>query len=217
MIRGVRLIGRIFTRGVLVVLVLVSMSLRVLSLTVSGVQVALSGALSAAGVSTVAAREAAAAQSRRAAARKLTRDTAQRVSNRVARGAARNSASVFGEAIPVVGVAVIAGALAYEVKDACDTARDMAGLEAMVANPQDPDLAFSNATEAFACSDLIPEISALPDRDAIWDEMVSAPGSAWQSAEEYYADLPDRSLISGYDWMLAWLGGVYNSVFGGAE
>lgn len=217
MIGWLRALGRLFTRTVLAGLLVLSMSLTVLSLTVSGVQAALTGALSLVGVQTLAAREAAARQSQRAASRALTRKTTQRVSARVTRGAARNSASVFGEAVPVVGVAVIAGALAYEIRDACDTARDMAGLEAMAANPRDPEAAFAEATGAFDCRDLIPQAGDLPGRDEIWQRVVSAPGEAWTGARDIYADLPELDVNAGYDWMLARLGNVYDSVFGETE
>lgn len=179
LLRALRGLAKAFTRGVLAGLLVLSLSLTVLSLTVSGVQVALSGALSAAGVTTLAAREAAAAQTRRMAARRVTQETSQRVSRRVARGVARNSASVFAEAVPVLGVAVIAGALAYEVKDACDTARDMAGLAAAAGTDGDPEAAFAAASAAFDCTDVIAEAATLPDRDAIWRTMSAGPGQAW--------------------------------------
>jgi hypothetical protein len=204
----------LFNRTVLAVLLVLSLSLTLLSLTVSGVQLALSGALSAAGITTVAAREAAAATTRRTATRQITQQTTRRVTGRIARGAARSSASVVGEAIPVIGVAVIAGALAYEVRDACETARDMAGLEAAAMTDGDPEAAFAEASAAFVCTDLIPDADALLNRAEIWARMTEAPGQAWERMAVYYDDLPDVSMAATYAWMLDSLDAMYRSLFG---
>lgn len=212
-LKALRAVGRLFSRTVLALLLLGSLALTGLSLTVSGVQLALSGALSAAGVTTLAAREAAAVQTRRAATRKLTRETSQRVSKRVARGAVRNSASVFGEAVPVVGVAVIAGALVYEIKDACDTAQDMAGLEAMALAEADPEAAHAAAIASFDCADLIPNADTLPTQDEIWSTAIGTPGKAWAMIADYYDDLPDLSLPQGLSWLQGRLDNLYALVF----
>lgn len=211
-----RVIAGLFSRTVLALLLVASMSLTVLSLTVSGVQVALSGALSAAGMTTIAAREAAAAQTRRTAAKRVAQQTSERVTRRVTRAAARNSSSVVAEAVPFLGVAVIAGALAYDIKDACDTARDMAGLEAAASTDGDPQAAFDAAVAAFDCADLIPEVETLPDRATIWNAMSEAPQQAWESATRYYEGLPDWDPSVPLGWMQGKLGDLYGWISGGA-
>lgn len=175
-------LARVFTRTVLALLLVASLSLTVLSLSVTGVQAVLSGALSAAGISTVLARETAASQTRRAAHRSLARRTSERVTRRVQRQAARGAAAVFGEAVPVAGVAIIAGSLAYDVKDACDTARDMAALDAAATAPADPEAAHAAAEAEFACTTLIPGAADLPTAEDIVAAVTDAPITLWRDA-----------------------------------
>ncbi|NPD17266.1 hypothetical protein HOY34_18915 [Xinfangfangia sp. D13-10-4-6] len=52
-------------------------------------------------------------------------DMAGGVGKRTRTAAAANVASVFGEAVPVYGVAVIVASTAYELKVSCDNMRDM--------------------------------------------------------------------------------------------
>ena len=60
----------------------------------------------------------------------------QRLTSRIARrteiGAARNLGSMFGEAVPVYGIAVIVGATGWEIADACLTMQDMEELNRAV-------------------------------------------------------------------------------------
>ncbi|MDU9002795.1 hypothetical protein [Sedimentitalea todarodis] len=193
-----RLIRRFAT--IFAVLALVaSLAFNVATLTVTGVYAAASSALNAVGVTTVAAREAGERLTRRKAAQKIGRETTKRVSRRVQRGAVRNISSVAGEAIPVVGVAVIAGALSLEVKDACDTAADMAGLEAALAAEADHETARQLATDAFDCTAMIreqlPDFEELPSGEELLRIVTTTPQAAWDAAAEYYDGLvaPDWS------------------------
>lgn len=135
-------------RGTILLLILcASLALNVATVTSSAVFTAVStgvGALT--GASTVMGRQAA----KRTAARQIS----QRVTARAVRGAARASMSSVGEAIPIAGAAVVAAGLAWELHDACATARDMAQLEAMLSE-QD-----TNASSRFVCSELIAEVGA---------------------------------------------------------
>lgn len=188
----IRLIRR-FATFFAVLALIASLAFNVATLTVSGVYAAASGALSAVGFTTVAAREAGERLTRRKAAQKIGRETTRRVSRRVQRGAVRNISSVAGEAIPVVGVAVIAGALSLEVKDACDTAADMAGLEAALATETDPEAAGRFATEAFDCTAMIreqlPDFQELPSVDELLAIVTTTPQVAWEAATVYYDGL----------------------------
>lgn len=106
-------------------------------------------------------------------------DTATRVSKRTAAGAARNAGSVAAEAIPFVGVAVIVGVTAWDLKDSCDTIRDLHELE-LAFNPglgADPD-----ATEVCGMT--------VPTKEDIWQTVKSSPGKAWSAASAHVPDLP---------------------------
>ncbi|WP_164658138.1 hypothetical protein [Tropicibacter sp. Alg240-R139] len=188
---------RFSAKSVFALLLVASIALNIATVTISGVYSAVSGAASAVGLSTVAAREVGEKLTRRKAAQKAVRRTSSRVTQRMAKGAARNTATAFGEAIPLIGVAVIAGGLALEVQDACDTARDMAGLEGVISDPDNPEEAQKKAMEEFECSELIPEAEGLPSIEDIWGGMLSAPGKAWDAAAEYVDELPEIDL-SGY-------------------
>lgn len=198
-----------------VLLLLASLTFNFATLTVSAVYTAASAALTGMGVATVAAREAgeklalrqSLERSEKAAARQLSKqkavrkiglDTAERAQRRVQRGAARNISSAAGEAIPFLGVAVVAGALAFEIQDACDTAKDMAGFEAALMAETDPDLAHQAAAESFDCVEMIreeiPTYEDLPAKDDIWDIVKSSPGYAWEQAKATGMDLVE------YDW-----------------
>jgi hypothetical protein len=147
-----------------VIVLIASIALNLSMLMVSGVHAAASAALSGIGVTTVAAREAGARLARRNATQKIGQKTARRVATRAQRGAVRSISSVGAEAIPVLGVAVLAGALALEVQDACATAADMAGLEAALLSEDDPDTARQKAVDAFDCREMIrEEMPDLPD------------------------------------------------------
>ena len=185
-------------RTFILLLLLASVALNVATVTSSAVFAAVSGAVGAmSGMTTVAAREA----GLRAARLNTLRTTAQRVTTRMQRSAARSSASVFAEAIPLVGIGVIAAALALEIRDACDTARDMHVLEGLMADPE------ADATElgaAFACSDLIPHVDDLPDGKAILQGMRASPGRAWEASRVWFDTLPDfpaPDLAAYWQWL----------------
>ncbi|AVO38402.1 hypothetical protein [Pukyongiella litopenaei] len=219
-----RLIRR-FAAFFAVLALVASLAFNVATLTVTGVYTAASTALNAIGISTVAARESGEKLARRKAARKIGRETAEKVSRRVQRGAVRNIASVGGEAIPVVGIAVIAGALALEVQDACDTAADMAGLEAALAAETDPDAARAEAIADFDCSamirELIPDYEDLPGQSEIWASMSDAPRAAYEKAREAGVSVAevDWSGKAGElgGWIMGWMGYVGDYVTGEEE
>jgi hypothetical protein len=191
---------RALSRTVLALLLVASLALTVATLTISGVYAVASAALSAVGLSSVAAREAAQASTdalkkseretkTREARKKVTHETTSNVTRRVKKGALRNISSVAGEAIPFVGIAVIAGALAADVKDACDTAKDMAGLQAALDDETDPESARQKAIEAFDCTELIPNYDDLPEKEDLWKSVKNAPRAAWETASSHYYQL----------------------------
>ena len=115
-------------------------------------------------------------------------DTAERVSRRTATGATRNAGSVFAEAIPFAGIAVIVGVTAWDLKDACDTMYDLHQLE-LAFNPSaaaDPE-----ATEVCGLT--------VPTKEEVWRTVKSSPGSAWNMAKDLVPDLPDLTMPD-FDW-----------------
>jgi len=195
-------------RFALLLLLIGALALNVASLTVAAVQTAVSGALSAVGVSTVLAREAAQATRTRAARmahRRIGRRVARNVTARVQRRAARSVASVFGEAIPVIGIAVIAGALALEMKEACDTAREMTGLSAALEAEDDPEAARRAAEAAFSCTDLIPEAASPPSAAEIRTAIMESPAWAWEQAQAAGVALGSFDAAAYWADLWAWL------------
>lgn len=107
-------------------------------------------------------------------------DTTKRISTRTAKGAARNVGSIAGEAIPVAGIAVVVGVTAWELKDACETMKDLRALE-LATNP--------NATE----DPSVAEVCGLevPSKEQAWEAVKASPGQAWEKAKAYVPDLPE--------------------------
>lgn len=181
---------RRFSNWLIGAVLVASFTLNIAMVTVSGVYAAVSGAVSAVGVGTVAARETA----QRLATRKAARTTARRVTQRTVVRSARNVTSSFGEAVPVLGVAVIAGALALEAKDACDTLEDMAALAAVMDAAADPEAAETAAREGFDCRAALGDAVDVPSGADIWAGVLASPGRIWAGVEELYEDLPAFSV-----------------------
>lgn len=112
-------------------------------------------------------------------------DTTGRISRRMATGAARNAGSVFAEAIPIAGIAVILGVTAWDLKDRCDTMHDLHELELAF----NPDVGLDPKAK---------EVCGLevPTKDEVWQAAKSSPSKAWNAAKAYLPELPD--------WQAAW-------------
>lgn len=118
-------------------------------------------------------------------------DTTKRISTRTAKGAARNVSSIAGEAIPIAGIAVVVGVTAWELKDACDTMKDLRALE-LATDPngsQDPS---------------VDEVCGLevPTKEQAWKAVKASPGQAWEKAKVYVPDLPEFDAPRLPDWEL---------------
>lgn len=110
-------------------------------------------------------------------------DTSQRIAKRTAKGAARNVGSVLGEAVPVAGIAVVVGATAWELSDACETMKDLQALEL--------------ATDPHATTD--PEVMEVcgmetPTKEEVWSAVKASPAAAWESAKGAMPDLPEMEM-----------------------
>jgi len=147
-------------RSLMLLALLGALALNVATVTSGAVFTAVSGAVAAvSGASTVLARQKAA----RAGEKALVKRTSRRVTARLARAGARNAAGSFAEAIPLAGIAVTAAALAWDLRDACATAADLAVLEGQLDDPgADPEALRSG----FDCRSLLKGAEAGREREA---------------------------------------------------
>ena len=106
--------------------------------------------------------------------------TAEQIGKRSTRSAARNVASMPGEAIPWIGAAVIVGVTALEISDLCLTMKDMMELQRAF----DPSFK-ANDDDLEVCSIKVP-----PKEDII-ASVKASPGAAWQIAKEATPSLED--------------------------
>lgn len=131
-------------------------------------------------------------------------ETTDTVSARAAKSAARETASMAGESLPYVGVAVIAGVTALEIQDLCQTIRDMNSLKRAFNPELEP-----SEEELTVCS------MAIPSRQELWAATIAAPGTAWdysKAAIPTLENIREMNLPSWTDFVALW-----NSVRTGAK
>lgn len=107
-------------------------------------------------------------------------DTSQRLAKRVTIASSRNVATVFAEALPVVGIGVIVGATAWELRDSCAMMKDLRELD-VAFNPD-------NAIDGDEVCGM-----DVPDRAQVWQSVRESPAEAWNRARGYLPELPDFS------------------------
>ena len=119
--------------------------------------------------------------------RKAVKTTIATIRARTARVAAVNVGSVFGESIPFWGAAVVVGVTGYELKNSCDTMRDLDTLETRLLGQEKDDAA---AVEV--CG------TQVPSTEEIWQAIKSSPRAAWDGTKstlhdvsEYEFNLPE--------------------------
>lgn len=113
-------------------------------------------------------------------AKDAVKDTSQKLANRVTIASSRNIATVFAEALPVVGIGVIVGATAWEINDSCEMMKDLHELDVAF----NPDSAI-DGTEVCGMS--------VPDRADVWQKIRESPAAAWNRAKDDMPELPDFS------------------------
>jgi hypothetical protein len=109
-----------------------------------------------------------------------------RVETRTAKLAATDLSATFGQAIPWIGIGVIVGATAYDLKTSCDTMRDMRALE-VAFNPE----AASDPSVEEVCG------LKVPTKEEVWEKIKASPGDAWNSAGAVLDGLPD---MTSFEW-----------------
>lgn len=131
------------------------------------------------------------------ALRRQVSDAVDRIVARSVRVQAANLGSMAGEALPFLGVAVIAAATAYEVKSTCETVQDLQALERAF----NPDRVIDDRE---VCGLQVPTAAEL------WATVRDGPGLAWSGARDFFTELPEmdwsltyRWLLDAYDWVAA--------------
>lgn len=110
--------------------------------------------------------------------RGVARNAAKRTRNRLVNSAKRSVATLAGKAVPFAGVAVSAGVTAMEIKDLCDTVRDMNGIVRQI----DPSDAEADG-EPTVCSMSVPSVGE------IWARIKDSPKEVWEEARNFVPDL----------------------------
>ena len=125
--------------------------------------------------------------------------TSERIATRATKTAARSVGSMAGEALPFVGVAVIVGATAFEIKDLCATIKDMNELKRAF----DPSL-IPDEAETTVCS------ITVPTKEELRASAKAAPKAAWAKARSVipssyeFPDVDGAGLLEGTRSKAAW-------------
>lgn len=98
--------------------------------------------------------------------------TSDRMSRRAKKTAAREVASMGGEALPWVGAAVIVSATALEIKDLCDTLKDMRDLKTAFDPKSKP-----NPEETTVCT------MQVPSKEDLVASIKNSPQASWNAAK----------------------------------
>ena len=119
---------------------------------------------------------------KKVAVQKAVEVTANKIGKRAQKSAARNVASMPGEAIPWLGTAVIVGVTALELHDLCATIKDMTELKRAF----DPTLT-SSEEELEVCA------ITVPPKDVILAAVKASPHKAWEKAKELTPSIEEIS------------------------
>ena len=114
------------------------------------------------------------------ALKKAVAQTSEQIGKRSARSAARNVASMPGEAIPWIGTAVIVGVTSLEIRDLCLTMKDMTELQRAF----DPSFT-TNDDDLKVCA------VKVPPKEEIMAAVKASPSKAWEIAKEATPSLED--------------------------
>ena len=107
--------------------------------------------------------------------RKVTSGSVKKTIARSTSAAVRAVATAPGKALPYVGTFVVVGAVAWDIKDYCNTIRDMKAIQREI------DLSESHSEEE-------PKFCGM-DRNKILNRIKMAPRDAWKRSREFLTDL----------------------------
>lgn len=167
---------------VLVVALLTSICLNVATVTVQAVALGVAGAVSmvAGATSVLPEFRTVTFRGQKKRLADAVGDTSKRIAKRSAVSASRNAGSVVAEAIPVAGLAVILGVTAFDLKDSCETLRDLHELDRAL----DPSTELAEQAK-YVCG------LKVPTKEEVWAKVKASPGEAWAKAKEALPDLPE--------------------------
>ncbi len=173
---------------ILVVLIVSSIALNVATVTSTVVATTLGAIFTAAtGIASVAGyktNESKARDKKRIKTQKIVRKITTKISRRVVAGTTRNLGTMFAEAIPYFGVAAIVGSAAWDLKDTCETLKDLRQLNSEF-NPDDG----VDNDAAKVCDQQV------PTSDEVWLAVEKSPRKAWETAKSNLPDLADMTQI----------------------
>lgn len=132
---------------------------------------------------------------RKVAIKEAVDTTADRITKRAVATSTREVSAMAGEAMPYIGTAVIVGVTALELKDLCDTLKDMEELKRAF----DPTLQRSEE-QVTVCA------MKVPSKEQLWELAKASPRKAWAAAQDA---VPTLDEIKGYefpdvDWQGNW-------------
>ena len=114
--------------------------------------------------------------------RGVARSAAKRTVARSIKSVKRGLATLAGKAVPFVGVAVSVGVTAWEIKDLCETIRDMNGISKEI-DPLKP----TADNETTVCS------APVPATEEVLRKVAASPHAVWQASKKFVPELPSLS------------------------
>lgn len=125
------------------------------------------------------------------AVRDAVDSTANRISKRAVVTSSRSVGSMAAEAIPYIGVAAIVGVTAMELKDLCDTLKDIGELQRAISPEKSLD-----EKQRLVCA------MRVPTREELWESMKSSPKTAWTNARNAIPTLEEVKSVKfpDVDW-----------------
>ncbi len=123
-------------------------------------------------------REGGRLKDRMARLRQVTNAAVKRTVARSANAAVRVVATAPGKAVPYLGTAVVLGAAGLEIRDLCNTVRDMKAIQREI----DPTESHSEDERKICGMDV-------PTKEQILSQIETVPLDAWQRSREFLTDL----------------------------
>ena len=109
-------------------------------------------------------------------------DTTIRIFRRTAARATRDVGSLAAQSIPYIGIAALVGATAWDLKDSCDTVKDIQELKKAFKLKLDD--------ESKICGLKVPSTAEVLNKASVFSK------ETWDGAKEFIPDLPDLPDIS---------------------
>lgn len=119
-------------------------------------------------------------EQRHADIKRNVKTTTSRMSARIVKATARNTSSIFAESLPYLGIPVVIAAASWDLKDACDTMKDLHELDSAF-NPE----SVETSDQAKVCG------TKIPTKEEILGKVKDSPALVWNKTKELYDSAPD--------------------------